>query len=118
MHGFPKLCLAAKRVPTGRRWIVRDSGGTVVFSGLSNVDGRSIKTVEFAKEHNKPCLHINAGVTDPRRKLRELVADNGIRTLNVAAPRASGEPEVGDSGWFAFAIEKFDLLIYLLSEPA
>jgi hypothetical protein len=35
-------------------------------------------------------------VTDPGKRLREFVADNEIRTLNVAAPRASGEPEVGE----------------------
>jgi len=37
-----------------------------------------------------------AGMTDPGKKLREFVADDDIRTLNVAGPRASKEPEVGD----------------------
>jgi len=41
------------------------------------------------------------GVREAARKLREFVADNEIRILNVAGPKESGELEVGElSGRF------------------
>jgi Circularly permutated YpsA SLOG family len=58
--------------------------------------GGSKKTMEFAAKHNKPCLHINSGQSEAAQALRDFVADNEIATLNVAGPRASKEPDVGD----------------------
>ena len=77
-------------------WNVRDAGGTVIFSIDPVLTGGSKKTVAFAKKHNKPCLHIHPGVKDPGKKLRDFVADNEIKTLNVAGPRASKEPGVAN----------------------
>jgi hypothetical protein len=77
-------------------WNVQDAGGTVIFSIGSVLTGGSKKTVEFAKKHGKPCLHIHFGVKDAGKRLLEFVKDNEIKTLNVAGPRASKEPEVGE----------------------
>ena len=41
-------------------WNVRDSDATVLFSIAPSLGGGSKKTVEFAKKHNKPCLHLHA----------------------------------------------------------
>jgi hypothetical protein len=41
-------------------WNVRDSDATVLFSIAPSLGGGSKKTVEFAKNHNKPCLHLHA----------------------------------------------------------
>jgi len=77
-------------------WNVRDTGGTVIFSIQPELTGGSKKTVEFAVKHNKPCLHLHSRQSDAAQALRDFVADNKILTLNVAGPRASEEPAVGE----------------------
>ena len=77
-------------------WNVRDTGGTVIFSIEPKLTGGSKKTLEFAVKQNKPCLHLHSRQGDAAQALRDFVADNKILTLNVAGPRASEEPEVGE----------------------
>jgi hypothetical protein len=77
-------------------WNVRDTGGTVIFSLGPVLTGGSKKTAEFAVKHNKPCLHAHSGQDDVAQALRDFVADNKIKTLNVAGPRASKEPGVAE----------------------
>jgi hypothetical protein len=76
-------------------WNVRDSDGTVLFSLSPTLTGGSKKTVEFAKKHNKPWLHLHALQSDCEHRLRSFVTDNAITILNVAGPRGSKEPDVG-----------------------
>jgi hypothetical protein len=45
---------------------------------------------------NKPCLHAHSGQEDVAQALRDFVADNQIKTLNVAGPRASKETGVSE----------------------
>ena len=56
------LCEKAPPVLTSQRteWNVRDSDGTVVFSLAPKLTGGSLKTVEFARKHNKPWIHVSA----------------------------------------------------------
>jgi hypothetical protein len=75
---------------------VRDSDGTVVFSIGPNLAGGSQKTVEFAGKQNKPLLHLHRGCGDAANALRYFVADHDIAILNIAGPRESEEPEVGE----------------------
>lgn len=76
-------------------WNVRDSDATVLFSIEPTLTGGSKKTVEFARKHNKPRLHLHAGVADAAVRLRSFVQENSVKVLNVAGPRASNEPKVG-----------------------
>jgi hypothetical protein len=46
---------------------VRDSDATVLFSLAPKLTGGSKKTVDFAKKHNKPCLHLHSGSGTLRR---------------------------------------------------
>ena len=85
-------------------WNVRDSDGTVVFSMAPALTGGSMKTVEFARKHGKPWLHLHFEEGKAVDKLRSFVSDNGIEILNVAGPRASKEPKVGE-----FVIQTLDL---------
>jgi len=84
-------------------WNVRDSDATVLFSIAPGLSGGSKKTVEFARKHNKPCLHIHVGQQDAAARLHAFLEDNTVETLNVAGPRASKEPNVAQ-----FVIETFD----------
>ena len=77
-------------------WNARDSDGTVVFSIAPNLSGGSAKTVSFAQKHNKPVIHICRDTPNPSDVLLRFTRLNGIRILNVAGPRASKEPEVGE----------------------
>ena len=79
-------------------WNVRDSDGTVIFSISETLAGGSKRTAEFAAQYQKPCLHFSRQ-RDSRtaaRQLLEFLASHQIRTLNVAGPRQSEEPEVGN----------------------
>lgn len=75
---------------------VVDSDGTVVFSIGGELTGGSLATVRFAKLHQRPWLHVSKTESeDPSALLRQFLADHAVRILNVAGPRASGEPEIG-----------------------
>ena len=51
-------------------WNVRDSDATVLFSIASKLTGGSKKTVEFAKKHHKPWIHLAAGDQDVAQRLK------------------------------------------------
>jgi hypothetical protein len=76
---------------------VRDSGGTVIFSEKAEVTGGSQETAEFAKETGKPLLHLvpAMGINEAAARLNAFLQEHRIVVLNVAGPRASEEPEVG-----------------------
>ena len=77
-------------------WNARDSDATVLFSILPALTGGSKKTVEFARKHNKPWLHLCAAEKSSTEKLRAFVGEHGVKVLNVAGTRASKEPGVGE----------------------
>jgi hypothetical protein len=77
-------------------WNVRDSDATVLFSIIPTFSGGSKKTLDFARKHNKPRLHLHPGVADTADRLSAFVLENSVKVLNVAGPRASKEPGVGD----------------------
>jgi hypothetical protein len=76
---------------------VRDSDATVIFSVDSRLYGGSLLTLEMAKRHGKPYLHLQmrGGPKDPAGALKEFVQANNVRVLNVAGPRASQAPGIG-----------------------
>jgi Circularly permutated YpsA SLOG family len=59
-------------------WNVRDSDGTVVFSLAPKLAGGSLKTVEFARKHSKPLIHVCALNPDPAGRLQRFLEDNVI----------------------------------------
>ena len=73
-------------------WNVRDTDGTVVFTLASTVTGGSLRTIGFAKKHEKPWIHISRTNYRPAEELQRFVEDNGIKILNVAGSRKSKEP--------------------------
>lgn len=96
----PRYRLA--ETPTDRweqrtEWNVRDSDGTVILTLAETLTGGSLTTAECARGLGRPCLHVSerADGDGAAAKVRRFVSDHAIRTLNVAGPRASGEPGVG-----------------------
>ena len=89
-------------------WNARDSDGTVVFTLAAEVTGGSLRTIEFAKKHGKPCLHLSRdpgsfGYRDRSELIQEFVREHDIRKLNVAGSRESKEP--GIHKWVMNVIE-------------
>jgi len=89
-------------------WNVRDGDATVVVSRAARLTGGSLFTMELAAAQRKPCLHLSGLLEAPEnaRQLRDFIRRNGVKILNVAGPRASGEPQVG-----AFVHAIFDELL-------
>jgi Circularly permutated YpsA SLOG family len=77
-------------------WNVRDSDATVLFSIDLTLTGGSKKTVELARKHRKPWLHLCAREKSAAEELSAFVEQHRVRVLNVAGPRASSEPGVGE----------------------
>ncbi len=70
--------------------------GTVIFS-LGPLSGGSALTEALAIRHRRPCLHIDLELWQPERAkkaIEQWLRDHNIETLNVAGPRASGEPRI------------------------
>jgi len=76
-------------------WNVRDSDATLVLSIGPTLSGGSKQTVEFALRHGKPCLHLSRRRDGKQAaaKLAAFLNEHGVKTLNVAGPRKSQEPE-------------------------
>ena len=85
-------------------WNVRDSDATIVFSIKERLTGGTRLTFELARRLGKPVLHISrdeADATVAAVNLRAFLDEQQVRTLNVAGPRASQEPEIGE---FVYAV--------------
>ena len=78
-------------------WNVRDSDATVIVSRAAGLTGGSLFTMELAAAQRKPCLHLSGLLDAPEnaRQLRDFIRRHEVKIMNVAGPRASGEPQVG-----------------------
>ena len=77
-------------------WNVRDSDGTIVFTFAAEVTGGSMRTVEFARKHKKPCLHIHRGYYQPAELIQVFIKEHSVHALNIAGSRESKEPGIHD----------------------
>jgi len=76
-------------------WNVRDSDGTLVLARGSPSGGTAL-TIEIARRLGRPLLVVDlAGDPDPAPAARWL-AEAGIGVLNVAGPRESQRPGIGE----------------------
>lgn len=72
------------------------SDGTLIVS-FGPLTGGSALTESLARRHDRPCLHINLEETTDNRTVTAITAwlrRYRIVTLNVAGPRASGDPRI------------------------
>ncbi len=85
-HSSPKYTDRTKRN-------VIDSDATLVLYS-SKLEGGTFKTYRYAECIAKPCLKIR--LTHPGRieRVHEWLEKSNVRTLNIAGPRASKEPEI------------------------
>lgn len=69
---------------------VLDSDATLIFSGERPLTGGTRLTAELAEAEFKPLLIVFSDVPphDASRKIRDFLAQESLRTLNIAGPRA------------------------------
>ena len=71
---------------------VLESDGTAILTVGIKLGGGSLLTKQEARKAGKPVVHLNTETASPEKKLLKFVKANSIEVLNVAGPRASGEP--------------------------
>ncbi|MCG8615569.1 MAG: hypothetical protein MI802_05085 [Desulfobacterales bacterium] len=71
---------------------VKDADGTIIFS-FGRLSPNAIDSLNFAKAHNKPWLHIDLETEkNPGPILRKWISQFEIKVLNVAGRRAAKMP--------------------------
>uniref|UniRef100_UPI003AF78212 YpsA SLOG family protein n=1 Tax=Thiolapillus sp. TaxID=2017437 RepID=UPI003AF78212 len=91
---YPLSELAGANYINRTRKNVIDSDGTVIIY-FDTPSGGTEQTLLFCLQQKKPYLLIDTTELSPIRaaeRIQSFVAKNGIETLNIAGPRASGEP--------------------------
>jgi hypothetical protein len=74
-----------------KKWNVRDSDGTLVFTLEPELHGHALKAFKYAEEQEKPCIHIAGASEQTGADLRAFIEERNIRTLNVAGSPDSEE---------------------------
>lgn len=86
-------------------WNVRDTDGTIVFTMAEEITGGSMRTVQFARKYNKPCLHVSkCGSKRPESAVMDFIKQHGIKILNIAGSRESKEPHINE--WVKQVLER------------
>lgn len=88
--------MTTKDYPKRTEQNVIDSDGTVIIAH-GKLNGGSDFTRKMAEKHSKAWLHLDMAKMSldyAVRLLKTWIIDNDIRTLNVAGPRASKDPEI------------------------
>lgn len=78
---------------------VMDSDGTLIFS-FGPLTGGSAETLDLARKHSRPFLHIDLSLVEQQEAVRQIVQwiqEHRIAVLNVAGPRASKSPNIYES---------------------
>jgi len=74
-------------------WNVRDSDGTLILTrGVPH--GGTALTLEIARRLGRPALVLDLATVRDTRAVRDWLAREGIRILNVAGPRESAAPGI------------------------
>ena len=76
-------------------WNVRDADATLIVTLSGELTGGTLLTAQCAKNIGRPCLHVMQ-TDDWRQKISDFLEKHSIRILNVAGPRASEAPQVGE----------------------
>lgn len=81
--------------PERTGWNVRDSDGTLIITRGKPRGGTAL-TASLARRGGKPVLVVDLEAGERLSDARAFLAENGIRTLNVAGPRESEAPGIHD----------------------
>lgn len=90
---------------------VLDADGTLIIS-RGPLSGGSFLTQKLAEKHGKHCLHIDLNTRPEFQATVEVahwIRENRIAVLNVAGPRASGDPRI-----YGTVTNLLEAVVYLL----
>lgn len=88
--------LSVRSYPARTEKNVVEGDGTIIFSH-GPLDGGSLLTQKMAQSHKKPFLHLDLltkSHMESARKAEAFILKHQIRILNIAGPRASGDPQI------------------------
>ena len=92
---YPLAETPDSRYPQRTEWNVRDSDATLVLHAGKPRGGTAL-TMRLAGRHATPVLRLDLDRSPDPAALAEWVASRGIRVLNVAGPRESECPGIGE----------------------
>ena len=75
---------------------VRDSDGTLIIS-IGPLMGGSLLTLQIAERYGRPVYHTDLGsmrIDEAVQSVADWLSGFECRVLNIAGPRASGDPAV------------------------
>lgn len=87
---------ASNRYEERTRKNIIDSDGTLIIS-QGMLTGGSALTLKLAAKYQRPVLHVDLSVLDISKaaeKIRQWIDEYKIAVINVAGPRASGNPMI------------------------
>ncbi|HBO44892.1 MAG TPA: molybdenum cofactor carrier [Planctomycetaceae bacterium] len=84
----------ADYAPRTERNIV-DADGTIILH-RGRLRGGTLLTHQMAQRHDKPCLTVDLDKPADPNVARDWLRANDVRILNVAGPRESQSPGIGD----------------------
>jgi hypothetical protein len=84
-HGYPQRT----------EWNVRDSDGTLILT-VGPADRGTALTVRLAERMHKPHLEVDLTAGTSAATVRDWARANRVHVLNVAGPRESSTPGIGE----------------------
>jgi putative molybdenum carrier protein len=92
---YPVVETPEARYPQRTEWNVRDSDGTLVLHAGKPRGGTAL-TLRILLRQRKPVFQMDLDAAPDPAALRAWIGSRGIRVLNVAGPRESECPGVGE----------------------
>jgi len=93
---YPLEETPSPRYPVRTAWNVRDSDGTLILT-RGRPSGGTALTHEEAGRRSKPVLVVDLDRDPAPEGVRKWLRVNGIQVLNVAGPRESTQPGIGEA---------------------
>lgn len=89
---YPLQETASNEYSQRTEWNARDSDGTLVLT-FEEPEGGTLHTIEHCERIGRPCLVLNMNDSVDHHDIQAWIQQQGIKTLNIAGPRASKQPE-------------------------
>ena len=92
---YPLCETPSREYPQRTAWNVRDADATLAIT-RGPLRGGTALTVRLAARSGKPCLVVDLASESALSGVREWLEDQKVRVLNVAGPRESENPGIGE----------------------
>lgn len=95
-HRYPLRETPSPDYAQRTEWNVRDSDGTLIIAREALTGGTAL-TRRFVRRHHKSCIVVNPNDEAAVARIGQWLEDEGICTLNIAGPRESQDPGIGEA---------------------